>query len=366
MYCVSVSHRLADISIRGRLAFSDNEKTAFTRLVKADTNIVILSTCNRIELYSDKGSVEYIMDRLCGFKNISAAELKNYVNIFEGNSAIRHLYRVACGMDSMILGEDEILGQVKDAYYFANGISDVGYELHTIFRGAITCAKKIKTDTFISKTSVSVGTLVGNMVAERGIKNVLIIGIRGKIGEITAKNIKAHGINITGTSRTHNAAERIDYGDIDIIPYSKRYDYIDRAEAVISATASPHYTITYSETARHTNKSKLYIDLAVPKDIDESIVNIKGSELYNIDYFKTLAENNNKIKLKEADRAEIIIDEMTDDVIKELYFHSILKNMDNIKSAMDSLGYEKIIYKARDNMSAKEFKKFISIFTGER
>ena len=275
MYCISISHRLADVSIREKLAFSKDDKVIFTKLVKTDTNIVILSTCNRIELYFDRGKTGYIMDKLCAFKNESSAELKNYVNIFEGNGAIRHLYKVACGMDSMILGEDEILGQVKDSYYFANGISDVGYELHTVFRGAITCAKKIKTDTSISKTSVSVGTLVGNMIAERGIKNVLIIGIKGKIGEITAKNILSHGINIIGTSRSHAASERTEGGSVEIIPYRERYDHIDRAEAVISATSGPHYTVTYSETAKHTDKPKLYIDLAVPKDIDENIVSNK-------------------------------------------------------------------------------------------
>ncbi len=366
MYCISISHRLADIDTRERLAFTDSEKTAFTGLVKSDTRVIVLSTCNRIEIYSDRGDTDLILDKLCSFKDIPLTELKKFVNIYEGNSAVRHLCRVACGMDSMILGEDEILGQVKTAYYFANGISDVGYELHVIFRGAITCAKKIKTDTYISKTSVSIGTLVGNMIAERGIKNVLVIGIRGKAGEITAKNIKAHNINVIGTSRIHNADKNDKHNDFDIIPYSERYKYIDKAEAVISATSSPHYTITYSEALRHTDKPKLYIDLAVPKDIDEDIVNIKGSELYNIDYFRKLAENNNKIKLREADRAELIIESMTDDIAKELYFHSILKSMDKITSDMSLMGYEKIIYKVRDNMSADEFKKFMDIFIEEK
>lgn len=366
MYCISISHRLADIDIRERLAFTDSEKIAFTGLVKSDTSVIVLSTCNRIELYSDRGGADFILDKLCSFKDIPLAELKKYVNIYEENSAVRHLCRVACGMDSMILGEDEILGQVKAAYYFADNISDVGYELHTIFRGAITCAKKIKTDTYISKTSVSVGTLVGNMIAGRGIKDVLIIGIRGKAGEIAAKNIRAHNINVIGTSRTHNTSKNAKHSGFYIIPYCERYTYLDRAEAVISATSSPHYTITYCEALRHTDKPKLYIDLAVPKDIDEDIVKIKGSELYNIDYFRKLAENNNKIKLREADRAELIIESMTDDIIKELYFHSILESMDSIKSNMSSLGYEKIIYKARDNMSADEFKKFMDIFIEEK
>ncbi len=366
MFCVSISHRLADISIRERLAFTDIEKTNFTISVSTYTNIIILSTCNRTELYSDRGDTKYILDKLCDFKDISLAELKNYVNIYEGDKGIKHLYRVACGIDSMLLGEDEILGQVKDAYYFANGIRDVGYELHTIFRGAITCAKKIKTDTRISKTSVSVGTLVGNMLAERGVKNVLVIGIRGKIGEISAKNIASHGIKVIGTSRMHSADKAMGHSSFDTVPYSERYAYIDKVDGVVSATSSPHYTLTYSRIIKHTDKPKIYIDLAVPRDIDEDIVNIDGSELYNIDHFKELAENNNKIKLREADRAELIIEEMTDNVIKELYFHSILKDMGNIRSNMEALGYERIIYKARDNMSFKEFKKFMDIFSKEK
>ncbi len=366
MYCVSISHRLADINIRERLAFSASEKTEFTRLVNSQTNIIVLSTCNRTELYSDKGDFEYIFLKLCRYKDISPTWLRAYVNIYEGERAIRHLYRVACGMDSMILGEDEILGQVKDAYYFANGISDVGYELHTVFRGAITCAKKIKTDTFISKTSVSVCTLVGNMIANRGIKNVLIIGISGKIGETAAKNIAAHGIGVIGTSRTHNSDNKTVHSSFEIIDYSRRYEYIDKAEAVISATSSPHYTITYREAAKHTDKPKLYIDLAVPRDIDEEVLKTEGTELYNIDYFKALAEDNNKIKLREADKAELVIEGMTDDVRKELYFHSILKDMGSIKSYMDSLGSERIIYKARDNMSFEEFRRLMSIFIEEK
>ncbi len=349
MFCISVSYKMAKIDIREKIAFSSDELKAFLK-----DNMVILSTCNRVEVYFTDYDINKLSKEICDFKKIDYNLFKSYVNIYIGDRAVNHLFRVASGIESKILGEDEILGQVKDAYYFAHNNVNLCYEINTVFKGAITSAKAVKTNTLMSKSSVSVGTLVASFIHNHNAKNVMLMGASGKIGSIVAKNILSYkDVDVIATERVHNN-NGINISGLTYIPFSKRYEYMAECDIIISATSSPHYTVTAYELESRNIENKVFIDLAVPRDIDEDI---KNNQIYNIDYFENISHENSKIKIKETERAEAIINEMIDDLKKEMYFHMIVHDLDKL----NKYSFEQMIYKVRDGMTSSEFKKFIEI-----
>lgn len=349
MNCISLNYQSAMVNIREKMSFSPKEQKSFLK-----ENMVILSTCNRVEFYFHGYDISTIAKEVCAYKGMNYDLFKTCMNIYTEDGAMLHLYRVAAGMESKILGEDEILGQVKDAYYLAHDIVKLSYEMHTIFQGAITSAKKIKTETLMSKSSVSIGTLVASFVAQQNAKRVMMIGVSGKIGTIVAKNILSYGnAEVIATTRGHNC-NYIEMSKVTYIPFAERYPYMKDCDIIISATTSPHYTITAVEVEKQEITNKIFIDLAVPRDIDEDI---RENQIYNIDYFETISKNHAQIKLAEREKILGILEEQLDDLKKEMYFHSILPELPRLQK----ISPEKMIYKVRDGLTAKEFQKFIEI-----
>mgnify|MGYP000755392017 FL=1 len=267
----------------------------------------------------------------------------------------------------MVIGEDEILGQLKRAYAFAKDNGTVAYELNMCVQAAVACAKKIKTETAISKTSVSVATLASNEAAKfkDGELNVLVIGATGKVGSTVVKNLLSHkGISVTVTSRKHKAETVFENTGANVIDYDERYKAFDFADCVISATSGPHYTVTYYDLKNNikTEKSRLFIDLAVPPDIDENVPKISGARLINIDCIKQLANENNALKLDSVESAKEIIFEEIEVLKKDLAFHEFLPCMQSVKNAMPSDFSEKFIYKLKSDVSAEEFARILEIY----
>ena len=199
---------------------------------------VVLNTCNRFELYFD-GTDENIIPvqrELCAFKSADEKAVMENSFTYSGEDAITQLITLACGMDSMVLGEDEILRQIKEAYTKAHDKGRTGFEFNTIFKMAITAAKEIKTLTGLSMTPVSIGTLAAAEAArfktEGGEVNVLIMGITGKIGLITAKNALAHGgIRLTGTTRAKDLKSLdVDGTQVPLYPFDERHSLFDGAD----------------------------------------------------------------------------------------------------------------------------------------
>lgn len=372
MYCISISHKTAPLGIRELFSFTQEEKERFIKKILGNSNItecVLLSTCNRSEVYfcGNPSTISLMEQFIAEFKNISLEKTKEYYRIYIEDKAVEHLFKVTGGMDSMVLGEDEILGQVKEAYQTAHQMGSTGFELNTVFLGAITCAKKIKTDTKLSKTPVSIGTLTANEVLQfkKEMKNVLIIGITGKMGTIIRKNLsKRCDINMIGTTRNHNIYLEMKNDDpnVEMINYKARYQYMDQADIIISATTSPHYTITYDRIKQHMNmdKERLFIDLSVPHDIDKDIVRLDRTKLIDIDYFEELSKQNNRIKLQEMDYANLMIEEQMDEVLKDLMFHAFQHEIPRCKNVMESLSLEQILYKIKKNAQSTEFKTVLS------
>lgn len=378
MYCMSVSHKKAPVNIRERFSFGAEEKTEFIKRIskkEAVAGVVVLCTCNRSEIYvsGTKNAIRELQQEVAEFKQIRLEKLLKYLNIYSGESAIGHLFKVACGLDSMVLGEDEILGQVKDAYQTSKDQGAADYELNVLFQKAVTSAKRIKTDTKLSRTPLSIATLVANEVfrfeKESGEKKVMVIGMTGKMGNTITKNILSKpGIEVIGTVRSHKSDLTLEVKSdrVKIIDYKDRYRYMDEMDIVISATLGPHYTVTYEELSGKLSgeKKRLFIDVAVPVDMDPAIRKAEGLTLYDIDYFETLSKNNTEMKLKELDRARAIMEEDLDGAIKEVVFHPYIRRMDELKEAFSGKRLDTLLYQIRDHVSSEELKVVLKTLDG--
>lgn len=371
MNCISINYKNSDVNFRKKFAFSKQTQSEFMKELLSSGTVdqcVFLCTCNRTELYfcGDKASKEHATSLLADFGKVSVTRLDRHIMYFCGESACTHLFKVVCGIDSMVIGEDEILGQSKDAYEFSKSLGYTGYELNMTFQSAFACAKKIKTETVISKTSVSTATLASNEASRfSDYVNVLIIGSTGRIGSIVLKNLSSHkNVSVTATIRKRCTDVLLgEKANVKYVDYDERYKYIENADCIISATSSPHYTVTLFDLQKEkiSEKNRLFIDLAVPPDIDPSIGSINGATLCNIDYFEKLAKENNDLKLDSVESAKLIIANCIDELKKDMEFHSFMPSMENVKRAASNKTLEYIIYKMKSELNSHEFSHFLGV-----
>ena len=409
MECISISFRSAPEETRKRFAFPAGEtgikeRTAF--LEKAG-EAVLLSTCNRTEVYAaGEGSFGRLEELLSEKSGMPSTEVKRLARRFVGEKACAHLYRVACGMDSMVVGEDEILGQVRAAYLFSSERGFCGYELNTVFQGALACAKKIKTETLLSKTSVSVATLAcaeifrfaklrgkaaalpggsgkaadgetgpserkkaGEKADQRALE-VLLIGGSGKMGGSVLKNLLGReGIHIYATRRSHGLGER-EGGRLSIVDYRDRCRFLERADVIVSATESPHYTLTAGETEKYLKcsgpeKPRLFIDMAVPADIDRQIASLPGCRVLGMDDFERLAEENNRKKQQAVLDAETLLTEELEELYKTLLFHETAGQLDRIRERFAGYSAERFLFYLKDRLDAASLKAVLEALKEE-
>ncbi len=375
MFCISVSYKKTPLEIRQRFAFTSEEQTAFLAgLVKKGkiTGGVIVSTCNRSEFYFTGTSciIEEMEEALSDWKEISGEEIRNYCLHYQGKQAVRHLFRVVCGLDSMVLGEDEILHQVKEAYLNADRTGLTNGEMNIIFQGAFNCAKLSKSETKLSNTPVSIGTLTANAV-EKYLREqaagdgqadtpgkVLVIGATGKMGSIVVKDLLAKGIAVVGTSRRRHNEEGLFFvkeGGPEWVDFENRYDAVSTVKAVVSVTASPHYTLTreaFVEAAK--GEPCLLVDLGVPRDIDRDLKYAEGVTLLDIDHFKTLSVENNAVKLGEMEKVEGILNECLEEIMKKLYLRDFQQKM---ADRFEEPWFQKMIYYLREVLDSEQLIK---------
>lgn len=379
---ISVSYQYAPLNIREQFAFpTDIQAKLMERLVvtKEIEESILVSTCNRMELYCygnddyDSGDVFAIMQKyLLELSHLEKeAGVSRYLRFYQGQKASHHLFQVAAGLDSLVIGEDQILGQVKDAHEQAMNLGTTGVYLNTLFRYAVTGAKKVKTDTDLSKTSVSTASLaLKAALSEFGSldgKKVMIIGASGKIGSIVLKNFQSiKGVNLYATMRQ----QKIRSHGLQFlsVPYEERYDYIDEMDVLISATSSPHYTITKQQFSHAVKqqKKRVLIDLAVPMDIEKSLQDVEGIVYYNIDDFERIAKANNEKKIKEAKAADLILEDYEEKFEQWRIFKNNGKVMDVICDFLEREGEKKgmehavrkLFYQVRDSALPEELETF--------
>ena len=369
----SISFKTAPEDIRNKFAFTNSEKKDFLSQLSefiTDAKCVILGTCNRTEIYVEShNGVFSILENLLSRKTkLSISEIRKYARYYEEESAIEHIFKVTCGLDSMILGENEILSQVKQTYLESLQEKRTGYELNITFLSALSCAKKIKTQTEIAKSAISFATLtcneIKNFIQENNITSpsILIIGGSGKIGYSIIKNIlnKDFNAKIYVTQRSHG--NTVDFTDkVEVLDYTKRFEYLKNVDIVISATKSPHYTINYEDTLSNiSSKKMLFIDLASPYDIDREISKIQNCTLITIDYFKEIVKNNNLKKEKAVTDAQDILNQELQKIFKNIIYHNALEKIQAENEKFKDFSLEKFLYYLKDKLDAKSFANVIN------
>ena len=316
-----ISFRTTPVEIREKLCFNDIEELkkalAGIRNIPSVNECVLLSTCNRTEVYicSEKEAFDFgLVERtLCELKGLDVCSMKKYFYAYAGQSAVKHIFKVASAMDSMIMGEDQILGQFKEALKISIEMSASSAVLNTLLRKAITASKIIKTYSMNTTDNSSIASatarLIGDIFKENlKEKNVLVIG-SGKIGSMVIKQLGDAGVKkIFISYRKYKNIDIPEY--VEPVEYDKRYSIMKLCDIVISSTRSPHYTITRDMLEKSMNTSgtcKVFIDLAVPRDIDPDISNIENVRYFNIDDFKYLYDVKLSGKLSDLPFIEDVI-----------------------------------------------------------
>ena len=303
---IGINHNLAPINIRENVSFTDVQKIeAINYFLDRDIDeVVILSTCNRSEIYIQAKNIDekikFLEDFYENFFNV--ADIKEYLFSKKNTSAVEHLFKVASGLDSIVLGEDQILGQVKDAHDFSMQLGSSKKIFNKLFREAINVAKDIKNTTKISHQPLSISYIgvkfIQSKIGKLEGKKALLIGM-GKMNKLTIKYLKEEKLDtIYVSNRNHGKIMELESKFKNIIPirYEDRYKVMNDIDIVISATSSPHMVIRYDEMPK-IQKKILMMDIALPRDIDPKINKLENIEIYDIDNLKDIQDkNDNKRK----------------------------------------------------------------------
>lgn len=329
---VGVSHKKTPVEVRERLALNSGRLPSLYERLKATGKIagcVIISTCNRTEIYASSmdadAALSEIWDLLAEESGIDSEQLQDYLYNLTCQDAIAHLFRVAAGLDSMILGEQEILGQVARAYQVAceNGASNC--VMNVLFQKALKVGKQVRTETRISNGASSVGSAAVEMAKQTfgDIQNsaVMLIGA-GEMGRLVARNLANNSASeVMVCNRSYDRAQELaSEFDGSAVPFNDLFEYMPRADIVVSCTSAPGYIISKERLApvmeMRRGKPVFLIDLAVPRDIEPGLDQMECVHSYNIDSLQNIVDESLDEREQEAMKAEAIIEGAIDNFSK--------------------------------------------------
>ena len=356
-----LNHNTAPIEVRERLFVSEDTIPRLVRELQesgVDENIV-LSTCNRTEFYFSCKNLDSALDKfyqaLSRHFSIEREWLEKYTYLLTDEDTYRHLFLVASGLDSMVVGEPQILGQVKDAYRLATDCNTSGFFLDKVFHKTFNVAKRIRTETKVGYNPVSISAmaieLAKKIFGELKDKKTLVIGA-GEMCEIALRYFKKEGVgDIYITNRTfHNAQKLADETTGIPRPFNDLQDLLEKVDMILSSTGSERPLISRELVSvvmkKRKQKPLFFIDIAVPRDIEPSVNDLENVYLYDIDDLKELSQQHLSDRLAESEKARSIVDEE----VKK--FSQWLRQLD--KNPLISNIYEKV-----EEIRSRELKKIL-------
>jgi len=320
---VGLNHNTAPIQLRECLAFPEDKIEDALSKVHGLSSVkenMIVSTCNRVEVYAATRETERALcdlkEFLSQYHGISLKQFEKNLYTRVGEEAVKHIFRVASSLDSMVLGEPQILGQMKEAYDFSQQVKTSGLILHRLLHRAFHVAKRVRTETKIAISAVSVSSVAVELAEkifgtlER--KTVMLIGA-GEMCELAARHLVSGGVeNILVTNRTYDRAVSLSQEFRgEAVPFEEMGLGLRRTDIVISATNSPQYLIGHDQVTKvmkdRKQKPIFFIDIADPRDVEPNVGDIENVYLYNIDDLQKVANENIKDREKEAQKAEAIV-----------------------------------------------------------
>ncbi len=321
---LGVNHNSAPVDVRERLAIAPDGLAEATRSLVHHPGVregLILSTCNRVELLTECEHASDLRGFFSEYFSVPAVTLQPHLYEFREREAVRHLFRVAASLDSMVVGEPQILGQVKASYTVAREVGAVSTTLERLLQCAFTVAKKVRTETEIGSSSVSIASVAADLAKQifgslKG-QQVLLVGA-GKMSELTARHLVAQGAKSPlVANRTAERAQRLaDQLHGQAVPFADLQQHAPKADIIVTGTGAREHLFNVAEAQAilHSRRGRpvFFIDIAVPRDVDPAVNRVEGAFVYSIDDLQQVAARNQTARSEEAAVAERIVSDEVD------------------------------------------------------
>ena len=351
---VGLNHKTAPVEVREKLAFQEHViEKALENVITSDNidETLILSTCNRVEIYavgecSPEIIKESIVQFISDFHNLDKSLFEDHLYILKNRDAVKHIFRVGSSLDSIVVGEPQILGQLKDAYRIAAENKTTKTILNKLLHKAFFVAKKVRTETKISNSAVSISfaavELAKKIFESFEDKKILLIGA-GEMCELAARHLLSNGATeIYVANRTYDRAETLAQEfNGEAIKFEHVPLFLEKVDIVISSTGAPHYILT-ADKVKNVVKVRKYkpifmIDIAVPRDIDPEINNIESIYLYDIDDLRQVVEKNWEARKSEAEKAELIVEQEADSFTDWMESLNVVPVIRNLRESFENI-----------------------------
>lgn len=354
LYTVGVSHKKAEASIRGKYTLSKDHQINLLKEAKETDykGLFVLSTCNRTEITGYAEHSDQLVQLLCKYSKGNVEEFSRISNIYEGNQVIDHLFRVASGLESQILGDYEIVSQLKEAFKLAKEIQVVNAPLERLLNLVLQASKRVKNATHLSSGTTSVSYAAVQYMVEKipnfNSKNILVFGL-GKIGKNTCKNLTKYTDNrsVCLINRTHEKAISFvqKHPSIRNSNFKNLAQEIANSDVIVVSTGSDKPTVTKKDIPK--NKKILILDLSVPQNVDQSISELEHVSLVDVDELSKIPLETLAIRKKEVSKAEEIIE------VHKAEFNTWLKNrklvpaINTLKESLEAIQKDEIDFHRR-------------------
>jgi glutamyl-tRNA reductase len=361
---VGLDHHSSSIEVRERLAFPPSRMgDAYHQLMRDQGSVlheaVILSTCNRVEVYAVAESMtsaqRAVSDFLHSFHGLSSGLLDEHFYAHSGKDAVAHLFATACGLNSLVLGEDQIQSQIRGAAADAMAYEADGAMLGALLRQALAVGKRVRTETNIGRYAASIShtgvQLVRQLLGGLGSTHVVLVG-SGEVSELAAKNLIDNGArSITLVNRTLESAEQLarrwkHEAKWSVLPFDALTDALRDADVVLSSTAAPH-TVIHADHVRtaladRPQRPLLLIDLAVPRDVDAEVAQIEGAHVYDIDDLTAVVQTNLERRREELGAAQLIVDQETERFMGWVSSRTVVPTLASLRAQADSISQSEL------------------------
>ena len=332
-FALGVNHTTASVDLREKVAFTPERLTLalhdachFCQI----NDVVILSTCNRTEVYAYTEQPEKVLNWLAQFNGLDRDDLLQHVYQFDNEAAINHLIRVSSGLDSMVLGEPQIFGQVKTAMQYAKEAKTAGHQFCRVFEHAFYAAKKVRTETAVGEQAVSMGYAVvqlAQQVFTRLSETTALIVAAGEMNTLVARHLVDQGVgrliicNRSLDRATVLADEFKNRLPVSIVPFEQLAESLSQADIISSCTGSRDQVIQVSDVKRALKRRRykpmLMVDLAVPRDIDRSVSKLDDVYLYDVDHLQTVIDGNMAQRQQAALEAEVMVSQLSAQYVRQ-------------------------------------------------
>ena len=332
-FALGVNHQTASVELREQIAFNPEKLSALLAAQSHDprlNDMVVVSTCNRTEVYAMSEHADEVLGWLAEVNGLDVKQLQNHVYRHENAQAVTHLMRVASGLDSLMLGEPQILGQVKTALSLAKDACTVSKTLNRIFEYAFYAAKRVRSETAVGSHAVSMGYAVAQLalqVFSHPEKLTVMVVAAGEMNSLVAKHLAEMGVaKILICNRTRSRAEALAQElnprvAVEIVDFADLSENLHRADVVSSCTGSLHQVISAQDVKAALKKRRyqqmLLVDLAVPRDIDPKVEDLDGAYLYGVDDLQTVIDENLAQRRQAAVEAEVMVNQLATELMTQ-------------------------------------------------